>query len=68
MDSVSTVFSWVMDTDTLTLGHMTGVMIVQSTITIPVTLVVRAVLGAVRWEKRKGGKDEPLPEEDIAGR
>jgi hypothetical protein len=72
MDSVSTVFSWVMDTDTLTLGHMalghmTGVMIVQSTITIPVTFVVRAVLGAFRWEKRKGGKDEPLPEEDIAG-
>ena len=66
MDSVSTVLSSVIDTDTLTLGHMTGVMIVQST--IPVTLVVRAVLGAVRWEKRKGGKDEPLPEEDIAGR
>ena len=56
-----------MDTDTPTLGHMTGVMIVQSTITIPVTLVVRAVLGTVRWETRKGGKDEPLPEEDIAG-
>jgi hypothetical protein len=54
-----------MDTDTLTLGQMTGAMIVQST--IPVTLVVRAVLGAVRWEKRKGGKDERLPEEDIAG-
>jgi hypothetical protein len=56
-----------MDTDALTLGHMTGAMIVQSTITIPVTLVVRAVSGTVRWEKRKGGKDEPLPEEDIAG-
>ena len=68
MDSVPTVFPWVMETDTLTLGHMTGVIIVQSTITIPVTLVVRAVLGAVRWETRKGGKDESLPEEDIAGR
>ena len=67
MDSVSTVFSWVMDTDTLTLGHMTGAMIVQSTITIPVTLVVRAVLGAVRWQKRKGGKDDRFPEQDIAG-
>ena len=53
-----------MDTDTLTLGHMTGVMIVLST--KPVTLVVRAVLSAKRWKKRKGGKDEPLPE-DIAG-
>jgi hypothetical protein len=66
MDSVSTVFSWVMNTDTSTLGNMTEVMIVQNT--IPVTFMVRAVLGAVRWEKRKGGKDEPLPEEDIAGR
>jgi hypothetical protein len=56
-----------MDTDTLTLGHMTGVMIVLSTSTKPVTLVVRAVLGAIRWKKRKGGKDEPLPEKDIAG-
>ena len=66
MDSVSTAFSWVMDTDTLTLGHTTGVMIVQSTITILVTLVVRAVLGAVRWEKQKGGRSDPLPDEITA--
>jgi hypothetical protein len=42
-----------------------GVMIVQST--IPVTFLARAVLAVVRGEKRKGCKDEPLPEEDIAG-
>jgi hypothetical protein len=51
-----------MDTDILTLGHMTGVMIVLSASTKRVTLVVRAVLSALRSKKRKGGKDEPFPE------
>jgi hypothetical protein len=54
-----------MDAATSSLGNVTGIMIVQST--IPVTFVARAVLGVVQEEKRKGCKDEPLPEEDIAG-
>src|SRR4028118_560007 len=28
---------------------------------------MRAVLAAFRWEKQKGGNDESLPNEDIAG-
>jgi hypothetical protein len=38
------------------------VMIVLSTSTKPVTLVVRAVLSAIRWKKRKGGKHDRFPE------
>src|SRR5687767_5291374 len=56
-----------MNTDTLTLGHMTAAIIVQSTITIPATFPARADLAVIRGEKRKGCKDEPLPDEDIAG-
>jgi hypothetical protein len=41
---------------------MTGVMIVLSTITIPVTLVVRAVLSVIRWKKQNGGKHDRFPE------
>jgi hypothetical protein len=54
-----------MDAAPSTLGNVTGIMIVQST--IPVTFMAGGVLAVVREEKRKGGKDEPLPEEDIAG-
>src|SRR5215204_5395841 len=54
-----------MDAATSTLGNVTGIMIVQST--IPVTFVARADLGVVQEEKRKGCKDEPLPDEDVAG-
>jgi hypothetical protein len=53
-----------MDTDTRTLGNVTGIMIVQRIIFV--TFLARGVLAVVQEEKGKGGKDEPLPEEDIA--
>jgi hypothetical protein len=65
MVALSAWFCWVMYTATFALGKVTGVLIVHST--IPVTFLARGVLAVVREEKRKGGKDEPLPEEDIAG-